>query len=236
MMPKFMPFKPGGQSLMLRRVLIGLGALVVAALIAGLIARYAGGGHRAPAPAASAAPATSPRTSASGTLVPGTPAPSASATPSVSPVAAPPHTTDPLAFAQAFATALWSYDTRTTTQSQQLAGLRAWMTGESEYADLDAVASQVPDPTLWDRMRDNGQWATGQAAEAHLPAAFQSAVAKDPTKLTVAYLYAVTVTGTQSITWNDGGRGAEDRAITIAVQCRPGHDCALASIAPTVYP
>ncbi|MFD0405349.1 hypothetical protein [Kitasatospora sp. NPDC127116] len=231
---KFMPFKPGGQSLMLRRVLIGLGALVVAALIAGLIARYAGSGHRAPAPAASASPAAPPRTSAS--AMPSTPAPSTSAKPTVSPVAAPPHTTDPLAFAQAFATALWSYDTRTTTQSQQLAGLRTWMTGESQYADLDAVAAQVPDPTLWDRMHDNGQWATGQAAEAHLPAAFQSAVAKDPTKLTVAYLYAVTVTGTQSITWNDGGRGAEDRAITIAVQCRPGHDCALASIAPTVYP
>ncbi|MCG6497101.1 hypothetical protein [Kitasatospora sp. A2-31] len=232
-MPKSSPFT--GQSTMLRRLLIGLGVLVIVALLAGLTARLAGGDHRTPSAANSP---SSPPVSATSTASPhgSVPSPSAGATPGASAVAAPPHTSDPLKFATAFATALWSYDTRTTTQPQQLAGLRSWLTGESKYADPDALAAQLPDPVLWSRMRDNGQHATGEAAEAHLPAAWQQAIGKDPSQLTIAYVYAVTVTGKQTISWLDGGRGAEDRAITLAVQCRPGRDCALASIATTVYP
>ncbi|MEV4559443.1 hypothetical protein AB0K51_20970 [Kitasatospora sp. NPDC049285] len=231
------PFKPGGQSLMVRRVLAGLVAVVAVALVAGLIARFTGGGHRsqaAPSATSTATPGSTPSSGA--TAAPSTLPTAPSGTSTTNPVAPPPHTGDPIVFAKAFAQALWTYDTRTASQSQQLAGLRAWLTSESTYADPAALASQVPDPTLWDRMRDNGQFATGKVTEAHLPTAFNQAVAADPTKLTVAYMYAVTVTGSQSITWTGGGRGDEQRAITLAVQCRPGHDCALASIAPTVYP
>ncbi|MGW2397072.1 hypothetical protein ACWCYY_11010 [Kitasatospora sp. NPDC001664] len=231
-MPKS-PFT--GQSTMLRRLLIGLGVLVVVALLAGLTARLAGGGHRTPDAANSPSTPSASAASATSSPAPG-PAPSAGTAPSASSVAAPPHTSDPITFAKAFATALWSYDTRTTSQPQQLAGLRSWLTDESKYADPDALAAQLPDPTLWSRMRDNGQHAAGEAAEAHLPAAWQQAIGKDPTQLTVAYIYAVTVTGKQTVSWLDGGRGAEDRAITLAVQCRPDRDCALASIATTVYP
>ncbi|WP_404868398.1 hypothetical protein ACI1MP_09955 [Kitasatospora griseola] len=232
-MPKFSPL--AGQSTMLRRLLIGLGVLVVVALLAGLTARLAGGDHRTPSADNSPSSPTASATSTVSPLGPG-PAPSDGATPGPSVVAAPPHTSDPIKFATAFATALWSYDTRTATQPQQLAGLRGWLTGESKYADPDALAAQLPDPVLWSRMRDNGQHAVGEAAEAHLPAAWQQAIGKDPTQLTIAYVYAVTVTGKQTVSWNDGGRGAEDRAVTLAVQCRPGRDCALASIATTVYP
>ncbi|MFE2722814.1 hypothetical protein [Kitasatospora sp. NPDC059327] len=232
-MPKSSPFT--GQSPMLRRLLIGLGVLLVVALLAGLTARLAGGGHRTPSAANSPSAPSASATSSSTSHGPG-PAPSAAATPSASVVAAPPHTSDPIAYAKAFATALWSYDTRTATQPQQLAGLRGWLTDETKYADPDALAAQLPDPTLWSRMRDNGQHATGEAAEAHLPAAWQQAIGKDPSQLTIAYVYAVTVTGKQTVSWLDGGRGAEDRAITLAVQCRPSRDCALASIATTVYP
>nr|BEK67572.1 hypothetical protein KPHV_47990 [Kitasatospora purpeofusca] len=232
-MPKSSPFT--GQSTMLRRLLIGLGVLVAVALLAGLTARLAGDGHRTPSAVNS--PSTTP-TSAAPSISPHGPssAPSAGAAPGTPVVAAPPHTSDPIAYAKAFAAALWSYDTRTATQPQQLAGLRGWLTDESKYADPDALAAQLPDPVLWSRMRDNGQHAVGEAAEAHLPSAWQQAIGKDPTQLTVAYVYAVTVTGKQTISWLDGGRGAEDRAITLAVQCRPGRDCALASIATTVYP
>ena len=227
------PFKPGGQSLMVRRVLVGLVALVTVALVAGLIARYTGGGHRSPAAHSATSTATPEPTPSSEPSAGPSTTPSA---PTTNPVAAPPHTSDPITYAKAFAQALWTYDTRTTSQPQQLAGLRAWLTSESTYADPAAIASQVPDPTLWDEMRGNGQFATGKVDDAHLPTAFTQAVAADPTQLTVAYIYAVTVTGSQSITWNDGGRGDEQQAITLAVQCRPGHYCALASIAPTVYP
>ncbi|MFB7474232.1 hypothetical protein [Kitasatospora sp. NPDC056184] len=232
-MPKSSPL--AGQSTMLRRLLIGLGVLVVVALLAGLTARLAGGDHHTPSAANSPSSPSASATSTVSPLDPG-PVPSDGATPGPSVVAAPPHTSDPIKFATAFATALWSYDTRTATQPQQLAGLRGWLTGESRYADPDALAAQLPDPVLWSRMRDNGQHAIGEAAEAHLPAAWQQAIGKDPTQLTVAYIYAVTVTGKQTVSWNDGGRGAEDRSLTLAVQCRPGRDCALASIATTVYP
>jgi hypothetical protein len=85
-------------------------------------------------------------------------------------------------------------------------------------------------------MADNGQYATADVAEAHFPSAFKQALADDPSALTKAYIYAVTVTGTQHITWKNGGAGAESRAVTLAIQCRPNTECALVDIAPTVAP
>ncbi|MEY9961774.1 hypothetical protein [Streptacidiphilus sp. MAP5-52] len=222
--------RSGGRSVAARRWVGGLGVLLVVALLAGLVARLAGGGHHsspAPVPTASASPSSTPDFSVSA------PATGPAETQHV-PV--PPHTSDPVVFAKAFAAALWSYDTRTTSQQQEIVGLDSWLTPERAYADPAAIAAQIPDPVLWSRMRDNGQHAVGKVAEGHLPQAFSAAVAQDPTQLTIAYVYAVTVTGTQSIIWNGGGRGAQPQAVTLAVQCRPGHDCALASIAQTVYP
>ncbi|MEV5979633.1 hypothetical protein [Streptomyces sp. NPDC052114] len=146
----------------------------------------------------------------------------------------PPKVAEPVAFAKAAAQMLWSYDTRDTSRDQQLAGMRAWMTKESEYADWTSVTAQVPDPTLWSRMADNDQHATAKVTEGHFPSAFKAALADDPSAITKAYIYVVTVNGKQEIAWKKGGGGAEDRAVTLAVQCRPSHDCTLAAIAPNV--
>ncbi|AJE87439.1 secreted protein [Streptomyces albus] len=143
---------------------------------------------------------------------------------------------EPIAFAEAAAAMLWSYDTRTVSRKQQLDGMRAWMTPEGAYADWDSVAHQVPDPLLWDRMADHGQRASAKATEGHYPSAFKQALADDPSALTEAYIYAVTVNGHQKIAWKSGQGGAEDRAVTLAVQCRPGRDCRLAAVAPQVAP
>ncbi|WP_165983959.1 hypothetical protein [Streptomyces sp. YIM 98790] len=151
-------------------------------------------------------------------------------------VAPPPSVSDPLAFGAAAAEVLWSYDTRTASRAEHLAGLEVWMTAEEEWADFDAVAAQVPDPLLWSRMADQGQHATATAEDARYPHAFTAALAEDPAALAETHIYAVTVTGHQSIAWSGGGAGAEDRAITLAVQCRPDTDCALVSIAPRVAP
>ncbi|MFF3501151.1 hypothetical protein [Streptomyces sp. NPDC003247] len=151
-------------------------------------------------------------------------------------VAAPPRISDPVAFAKAAAAMLWTYDTRTTSREQQLAGMKAWMTDEDEYGDWTSVSSQVPDPTLWSRMADQKQHATAAISEGHYPAAFQQALAESPSEITKAYIYAVTVTGQQTITWAGDGAGAEDRSVTLAVQCRPSADCSLVAIAPTVAP
>ncbi|GAA2672563.1 hypothetical protein GCM10010400_38170 [Streptomyces aculeolatus] len=151
-------------------------------------------------------------------------------------VPGPPRLGEPVAFAKAAAKMLWSYDTRTTSRTAQLAGMRAWMTSESRYADWASVAGQVPDPLLWSRMADQDQRATATVTEGHFPAAFNQALADDPTAITEAYVYAVTVTGKQQIAWNKRGGGAEQRAVTLAVQCRPGRACSLAAVAPRVAP
>ncbi|AZM57997.1 hypothetical protein DMA15_30300 [Streptomyces sp. WAC 01529] len=146
----------------------------------------------------------------------------------------PPQIADPVAYAKAAAQMLWSYDTRDTSRDQQLAGMSAWMSKETKYADWNSVAAQVPDPTLWSRMADNDQHATATVTEGHFPSAFKTALAEDPSAITKAYIYVVTVNGKQTLAWKKGGGGAEERAVTLAVQCRPSHDCALSAIAPNV--
>ncbi|KOG64173.1 hypothetical protein ADK76_09985 [Streptomyces griseoflavus] len=151
-------------------------------------------------------------------------------------VATPPHTDDPVTFAKAATKALWTYDTRHASRAEHLSELKAWMTGEKPYRDWKSVSGQVPGTALWSRLQDNAQHATASVDEGHLPEAFKTALAQDPGAITQAYVYAVTVTGKQSITWKHGGSGAEPRSATLAVQCRPHHDCALSGVLPEVAP
>ncbi|MEU2263898.1 hypothetical protein ABZ557_27320 [Streptomyces sp. NPDC019645] len=204
-------------------------AIVLACLLAAAaaMAYLTGRGESHDSPAGT--PAGSPRVSASAEPSKGSAADTGS-------VPRPPRISDPVAFAKAAAAMLWSYDTRVTSHAQQLAGMEAWMTKESEYSDWASVSAQVPDPVLWSRMADQKQYATAAVTEAHYPAAFKQALAEDPAAITKAYIYAVTVTGKQAITWAKGGGGAEDRSITLAVQCRPSSDCSLVAIAPRVAP
>ncbi|MEU9280292.1 hypothetical protein [Streptomyces sp. NPDC048341] len=208
-----------------RRIAIVAGVVAVLLALAGAVALLtgSGNGHQAPDTAASA-PADSPSSSEAA------PRPSSGS----GSVAKPPQIAEPVAYAKAAAQMLWSYDTRDTSRDQQLAGMRAWMTTEPKYADWTSVSGQVPDPVLWSRMADQDQHATAGVTEGHYPSAFKQALADDPSAITEAYIYVVTVNGKQQIAWKNGGGGAEERAVTLAVQCRPGHDCRLAAIAPSV--
>ncbi|GHF27350.1 hypothetical protein GCM10010218_05360 [Streptomyces mashuensis] len=206
-----------------RRLAAGIAALTILAGAAGLTAYLTAGPDdptKAPAPAATSSPS---------------PAPPAGSGSSGS-VGSPPSTHDPVEFAKAAAGTLWSYDTRQINQKQHLAGLKAWMSPETKYTDWESVASQVPDPTLWSRMHDNGQYATAKVSEGHMPQAFTKALGDNPGAITEAYVYVVTVSGKQSISWRGGGAGAEGRAVTLAVQCRPDHNCALSGVSPRVAP
>ncbi|WP_172386621.1 hypothetical protein [Streptomyces sp. MNP-20] len=207
-----------------RRIAIVAITLTVLLALAAAVAFFTGRDNGAPSDSGSpsAASSTAPSEKAP---KPGTGAGS---------VPKPPQIAEPVAFAKAAAQMLWSYDTRDTTRDQQLAGMRAWMTKETKYADWSSVNAQVPDPTLWSRMADNDQHATAKITEGHYPGAFKQALADDPSAITEAYVYVVTVNGKQEIAWKKGGGGAEERAVTLAVQCRPGHDCTLAAIAPNV--
>ncbi|MCG0285408.1 hypothetical protein [Streptomyces sp. PSAA01] len=206
---------------------IAIAACVVAVLlsIAGIVALMTGSGNGRQAPdTAVPAPADSPSSSEAA------PKPSSGS----GSVPKPPQISEPVTYAKAAAQMLWSYDTRDTSRDQQLAGMRSWMTTETKYADWTSVSGQVPDPVLWSRMADQDQHATAGVAEGHYPSAFKQALTEDPSAITEAYIYVVTVNGKQHIGWKKHGGGTEARAVTLAVQCRPGHDCSLAALAPQV--
>ncbi|MFD9503421.1 hypothetical protein [Streptomyces sp. NPDC060035] len=222
---------PGGASRVRRRALLGTAVLVVLVALAGLAAYLTRDG-REPSKA-SAAHMSSPLPSSS------TASPSGPPTPSAHPHAlpAPPKTHDPIAFGKAAAAALWSYDTRAYSQAELLTALHAWLTTEAKYADPASVDKVVPSPLLWKEMAANGQFATTKVNEGHFPDSFTQALQADPGALTQAYVYAVTVSGKQSIAWKgapDGG--AESRVTTLAVQCRPNQPCALVGVMPSVAP
>ncbi|MFD4479437.1 hypothetical protein ACFWPU_25430 [Streptomyces sp. NPDC058471] len=208
-----------------RRIAIVASVVAVLLALAGIVALLTGGGNGHQTPDASApAPAGSPSSSEAA------PKPSSGS----GSVPKPPQIAEPVAYAKAAAQMLWSYDTRDTSRDQQLAGMRAWMSKETKYADWASVSGQVPDPLLWSRMADQNQHATATVTEGHYPGAFKQALAEDPSAITKAYVYVVTVNGKQQIAWKKSGGGAEERAVTLAVQCRPSHDCRLAAIAPSV--
>ncbi|UQA96637.1 hypothetical protein [Streptomyces halobius] len=214
----------GAPTSVLRRSLLGGIILAVLLAIAGLVAYL----NRTDSPA-SAKPSPPPTSAQS------SPSPEATDDKGVA-VAAPPKTSDPITFAKAATKVLWTYDTRAFSQAEHLAGLKRWMTGEKKYADWKSVTDQVPSPVLWSRMHDNRQHASAEVGEGHFPQAFKTALAQDPGAITEAYLYAVTVTGNQTLAWKGSGAGAEARSMTLAVQCRPHQNCALAAVFPNAAP
>ncbi|MGW5366764.1 hypothetical protein ACWER6_06760 [Streptomyces sp. NPDC004009] len=222
---------PGGASRVRRRALLGTAVLVVLVALAGLAAYLTRDGRtssKAPAPQVSSASPSSRTASASASSPPHG---SRSALP------VPPSTHDPIKFGKAAAAALWSYDARAYSQHELLTALHKWLTSEPKYADTASVDALVPSRVLWKEMAANGQFATATVNEAHFPDSFTQALQADPGAITTADIYAVTVSGKQSIAWKGSPHGgAENRVTTLAVQCRPSHPCALAGVLSAVAP
>ncbi|WP_405466726.1 hypothetical protein OG783_28980 [Streptomyces jietaisiensis] len=209
-----------------RRVLLGALLLAILLAVSGALAYLTRPQH----PTAGAA-ASAPTTSSPGTKSP-KPSPGASGPDAMAP---PSSAREPLAYAKAAAVTLWSYDTRSRSQPEHVALLHRWLSRQTDIVDTDSVDNQVPSPTLWGRMADSGQYATATASDARFPDAFTDALRENPGRLTETYVYAVTVTGKQSIAWNNSPKGgAESRTVTLAVQCRPHHACALVGVLPAV--
>ncbi|MFE3774506.1 hypothetical protein [Streptomyces sp. NPDC059122] len=218
---------PGGASRVRRRALLGTAVLVVLVALAGLAAYLTRDG-RQPSKSPVAQQSSASTASPSGSPSSGTRARALSVLP---------NTDDPIAFGKAAAAALWSYDTRAYSQAELLTALRGWLTTETKYADPASVDAVVPSPVLWKEMAANGQFATAKVNEGHFPDSFTRALQADPGTVTQAYVYAVTVSGKQSIAWKGSpAGGAENRVTTLAVQCRPSHPCALAGVMPSVAP
>ncbi|MGC5564794.1 hypothetical protein ACPYPG_18415 [Streptomyces sp. FR-108] len=222
---------PGGASRVRRRALLGTAVLAVLVTLAGLAAYLTRDGRtssKAPAPQASSASPSSPTASASSSPPPHG---------SHSALPVPPSTHDPITFGKAAAAALWSYDTRAYSQHELLTAMHKWLTSKTKYADAASVDALVPSPVLWKEMAANGQFATATVNEAHFPDSFTQALQEDPGAITQTYIYAVTVSGKQSIAWKGSPHGgAENRVTTLAVQCRPSQPCALAGVLPAVAP
>lgn len=222
---------PGGASRVRRRALLGTAVLVVLVALAGLAAyltRDGSGSSKAPAPKGGSALPHSPTSSPSASLPVG-------GHEGALPV--PPKTHDPVTFGKAAAAALWSYDTRAYSQPELRAALHRWLTGEKKYADPASVDALVPSPVLWKEMASHGQFATAAVSEGRFPDSFTRALQEDPGAIRQTYVYAVTVSGKQSIAWKGSAAGgAENRVATLAVQCRPSRSCALAGVLPAVAP
>ncbi|OCC11552.1 hypothetical protein [Streptomyces sp. PTY087I2] len=220
---------PGGASRVRRRALLGTVVLVVLVALAGLAAYLTRDGR---SPSETPGPKPSSPSAASASPF-GPPAPRARSR--ALPV--PPKTGDPIEFGKAAAEALWSYDTRAYSQPALRKALRGWLTTEVKYADPASVDKVVPSKVLWEEMAANGQFATAKVHEGHFPDAFTRALQEDPGAITQTYIYAVTVSGKQSIAWKGSpAGGAESRTTTLAVQCRPDKSCALVGVMPAVAP
>ncbi|MFD0264682.1 hypothetical protein ACFVH7_41205 [Kitasatospora indigofera] len=220
-----------GGALVRRRALLGTVVLIALVALAGLLA-YVTRDSRSDSNIPSSR-ATSSGAARSTTASP----PSAPAARHPESTPGPPDTHDPIAFAKAAAVALWSYDTRGYSQPELVAAFHRWLTTEGQFVDADSVERLVPSPVMWGRMADSGQFATATAGEAHFPESFTRALQADPGAIAQAYVYAVTVTGRQTISWNGAPEGgAEDRSATLAVQCRPDRPCALVGVMPSVAP
>ncbi|MGW3389882.1 hypothetical protein [Streptomyces cinereoruber] len=222
---------PGGASRVRRRALLGTIVLAVLLALAGLAA-YLTRDSRAPAKTPAPHPSSPPASSSA--VTPSGP-PTMITRPRALPV--PPRTTDPIAFGKAAAAALWSYDTRAYPQAELRRALHAWLTPEAKYADAASVDRGIPSAVLWKEMAANGQFATATVNEGHFPNAFTRALQENPGAITQAYVYAVTVSGKQTIAWKGSpAGGAESRSTTLAVQCRPNQPCTLAGVMPSVAP
>ncbi|MFJ9738585.1 hypothetical protein [Streptomyces sp. NPDC101166] len=204
---------PGSSSRVRRRALLGTAVLAALVALAGLAAYLARDGRSVPEN-----PASKPYIRPRALLIA-------------------PKTRDPIAYGRAAAAALWSYDTRAYSQSELRKALHGWLTAEAQYADPASVDKAVPSAVLWQEMAANGQFATARVNEGHFPHAFTQALQADPGAITQAYVYAVTVSGKQSIVWKGSpAGGAESRSTTLAVRCRPGRPCALVGVLPSVAP
>lgn len=219
---------PGGASRVRRRALLGTAVLAVLVALAGLAAYLTREGR---SPSDTASPPPSSPTASSSPAAPSGP----HTRPRALPV--PPKTHDPITYGKAAAAALWSYDTRAYSQPELRKALRGWLTTESKYADPASVDQAVPSAVLWKEMAANKQVATAKINEGHFPHAFTQALQDDPGAITEAYVYAVTVSGKQSIRWK--GSAAAWRGEPVHHPRGPvptNHSCALVGVMPSVAP
>ena len=142
-----------------------------------------------------------------------------------------PVTADPSAYATAYAGALFSYDTRSESEATWAAALTAGLdpTPDVHADNVADLADRTPPPAVWATMTGSAQRATYIATSASVPTLWAENTAAYPVGA-----FAVTVTGTQQVTWN-GGASTAPQAVTLLLLCPPFNDsCVVNRIAAQV--
>lgn len=148
-----------------------------------------------------------------------------------------PKTDDATVFARAVATIAFSYDTRTESRDAWRSALMTWLgpdgkqdTMAEAQGDVDRV---VPQPVVWQQMRQLQQRATFAVTAAYVP---QQAVAaqRDYGSEWPPGTSVITVRGSQRLVWNGGAQTAT-RSMTLFVICQPTNAyCMVDRITPQV--
>jgi hypothetical protein len=142
-----------------------------------------------------------------------------------------PVTPDPRQYAIAYATALFSYDTRAQTESAWAAVLTA---GLDSSADVRAdntrdLADRMPPTAVWNTMASSAQHATFTLNRAWVPQLWAQNASQYP-----AGAVAITVSGTQDVVWADGASQVP-QSVTLLLLCPPYNDaCVVNRIAAQV--
>ena len=215
-----------------RSLLLVVALVTIASLLVGVVVALGVTGRRSSRDAAPTAPATVTASGAlpsalafgSPVLTPahsaGSPTDPGSTTPDVATFAAGnllPSTSNPETFALAYAHALFSYDTRSETESAWAAALTAGLdtTADVHLDNLTDLADRTPPAPVWSTMTTSVQHASFTATSASVPQMWTQNAAAYP-----AGAAAITVSGTQHLVWA-GGSSDVPSSVTLLLVCPP---------------
>lgn len=138
---------------------------------------------------------------------------------------------NPLAFARDVFVALHGYDARFGRGEWRLDLLATFGTPDGSLGARD-VDRLIPDDGQWAQMAQIGQRAAATVDSAYVPALWAQTERKHPELPDGAV--GVTVTGTQSVSWN-GGTSLVPVAVTVLLLCPPATEqCVVSRIAAQV--
>ena len=129
----------------------------------------------------------------------------------------PPATADPAAYATAYATALFSYDTRAQSEAAWTAALTAGLDPAADVHpdNIADLADRTPPAAVWATMTSSAQHATFAVTSAWVPKLWTENASAYP-----AGAAAITVSGTQQVSWS-GGSSSVPQAVTLLLLCPP---------------
>ena len=142
-----------------------------------------------------------------------------------------PVTSDPRQYAIAYATALFSYDTRTQDEAAWTAGLTAGLDTAADVraGNTEDLANRTPPTAVWQTMASSKQYATFAVAGAWVPKLWVQNASQYPVGA-----IAITVSGAQDVTWA-GGSSEVPQSVTLLLLCPPYNDaCVVNRIAAQV--